>query len=192
MKISEQGILEAALPVFKARGIRAAHFSDIARACGIRLNELKSQFQSKKSLVSAFVNYLLVRHSAYLQVNPLLSPTAITELQNFFQFVEKLASELTPATLLELKKYSSTGWSRLNEFKDQTLVPYLQQNLKRGIAEGFYRDDISPEVFVTLYFNLLFEIVTEHNSSFGDSRKLLPHFHKIFQRGLLSTRGGRM
>ncbi len=192
MKISEHSILEAALPVFKARGIRAAHVSDIAQACGIRLKELKSQFHSKKSLVSAFVDYLLIRHTAYLQVNPLLSPTAITELQNFFQFVERLASDLTPTILLELRKYSNSSWSRLNEYKDRTLAPYLQQNLKRGISEGFYRDDIESELFVVLYFNLLYVIVTELNNPFGEGRKLLPHFHKIFLRGLLSTRGVRM
>ena len=74
MKISEHGILEAALPVFKAQGIRAAQVNDIAQACGIRLKELKSQFHSKKSLVSAFVDYVLVRHAIYLHVNPVMSP----------------------------------------------------------------------------------------------------------------------
>ena len=192
MKVNEHAILGAALPVFKTRGIRAARMTEVAQACGIRLQELKSQFGTKKNLVAAFVEYLLVRHTGHLQVNSVLSPTAITELQNFFQFIERLASELTPTMLLELKKYNTTGWYRLTEFKNHMLVPYLQQNLKRGSSEGFYRDDVEPELYVTIYFNLLYVIVTELNSPFDDGRKFLPQFHKIFLRGLLSTRGVRM
>jgi TetR/AcrR family transcriptional regulator, cholesterol catabolism regulator len=192
MKAREQAMLEAALPVFKSRGIRGTHLSEVAQAGGIRLQELKTQFSTKKILVQAFVEYLLVRHTAYLHVNPVLSPSAITELHNFFQFIESLTTELTPTILHELEKYSTTGWSKLTEFKDQVLVPYLQQNLKRGVKEGFYRCDVDLDLYVTIYFNLLYVIVTELNSQNGDSRELLPQFHKILLRGLLSARGVRM
>jgi AcrR family transcriptional regulator len=192
MKVNEHALLEAALPVFKRQGIRGTHLSNIAQACGIRLQELKNQFHTKKILVSAFVEFLLIRHASYLQVNPVLSPTAITELENFFQFIEKLAAELTPSMLLELKKYSVAGWHKLKEFKAQMLVPYLQQNLKRGVDEGLYRKDIEPELYVELYFDMLFVIVTELNIPLGISKRLLPIFHKLFLRGLLNTRGARM
>ena len=105
-------MLEAVLPVFKKRGIRATQLSEIAQTSGLRLKELKSRFNSKNELVSAFVDFLMVRHTSYLQVNPLLSPTAITELENFFQFVERMTTELTPTMLRELKKYSVSGWSK--------------------------------------------------------------------------------
>jgi len=192
MKVSEHAMMETALPVFKTRGIRATQLSDIAQACGIPVKELKIRFNSKEDLVSAFVEYLLARHKGYLQVNPVLSPTATTELENFFHFIERMASELTPAILFELEKYSTTGWHRLTEFKDRMLAPYLKQNLKRGLSQGFYRDDIQMELCGAMYFNLLYVIVTDLDAYSGDSRNLLPQFHKIFLRGLLSKRGIRM
>lgn len=192
MRVNDQKVLAAALPVFKKRGIRSANLRDIAYSSGLRLQELKDQFDSKKSLVTAFVEYLLIRHSAYLQVNHVVSPTAISDLQKFFQLVEKLASDLTPAMLLDLKKYSAAGWLRLNEFKEHVLASYLRQNLERGIREGLYRDDIEPDLYVALYLQLLHALVTESKSELHDHRSLLSHFNKIYQRGILSVRGSRM
>lgn len=192
MRVNEQTVLEAALPVFKRNGIRATHLTSIAQACGIRLNELKDQFQTKKMLVAAFVDFLLLRHASYLQLNPMLSPTATAELESFFQFVERLASELTPAMLMELKKYSAEGWHKLQDFREKMLVPYMIQNLKRGVSEGLYREDTDPELYTQFYFDILLVIVTELNIPFGTSKKLLPLYHKILLRGTLSTRGFRM
>ena len=192
MKVNDHTLLEAALPVFKTRGIRSASLRDIASSCGMKLQDLKNQFHSKQILVSAFVEYLLVRHSAHLQLNPVLSPTAMSELRNFYQLVEKLAVVLTPSILFELKKYSANGWLKLTEFKDQVLVPYVQQNLQRGIREGFYRDDIDVELYVKIYFDLFYVLVTESKSQHRDNRILLSQFNKIFLRGILSMRGTRM
>lgn len=192
MKISAQTILEAALPVFNEQGIRATTLNEVARASGIRVQELKVHFHSKKVLVSAFVDYVLNRHAAYLKVNPLLSPNAITELQNFFQFVERLASEFTPTMLFELKRYNKGIWNKLTGFKDYRLVPYLQKNLKRGVAEGYYRDDIDQNLYTAIYFNLLLVVVTELKDRDDKNRRLLPEFHKIFLGGMLTTRAVRM
>ena len=192
MKVREQTILETVLPIFIKQGIRATTLTEVARANGMPVQELRTHFRSKKGLVFAFVEYLLARHTSYLQINPALSPTAIIELQNFFLFIEKLASEFTPTMLFELKRYDRTSWEKLVEFRKHSLVPYLQKNLKRGINEGNYRHDIDLNLYAALYFNLLYAVITEHNGQVDDSQRMLPEFNNVFLRGMLSTQACRM
>lgn len=187
MKTSEYTLLETMVPVFVTHGVRAPSMANIARACGMNLRELKEYFPTKKTLVYGFVNHLLVRRITYLAMNPDMSETAETELRNFFSLIEELAAELTPSMLLELKKYCPEGWRRLNDFRERYLVPHLVQNLKRGLAENAYREDLDLRVFVTMYFQLLYAIITEYRCPYGTSTTLLRHLHKVVQRGVLRT-----
>ena len=78
MKLSEHVMLEAVLPVFKTQGICAAQVGDIAQPCCPGAQELKSEFNSKRNLASAFANIYGAAILSIFRLTQVLPPATIT------------------------------------------------------------------------------------------------------------------
>ena len=76
MKLSEHVMLEAVLPVFKTQGICEAQVGDIAQPCGAQ--ELKSEFNSRLNLGSAFANIYGAAILFILRLTQVPPPATIT------------------------------------------------------------------------------------------------------------------
>lgn len=195
--VSKQKVMDAALPLFLRRGIKSTDLYDIAQASEISLGMLRHVFPNKQVLVAAVVEDLLVKNSKYLQVNPRLSPNATKEMDNIFQFIENLLIQFTPRFLRELRKYYSDTWNKVVEFREKMLLPYVQENIKRGIFENCYRTDIDQRIYSRIYLmsiNAIAINATEAEESLGgfDRKQLLIELHHIFFHGILNKNGLRL
>ena len=78
MKVSEHIMMEEGLPVFKTQEIRTAQVGDIAQACSILAQELKSQTNSKRNMASTIANIYAPAIQFLYKITQVLPPTAAT------------------------------------------------------------------------------------------------------------------
>lgn len=188
----EKNIIDVAFKLFLRQGVRSTSLHDVAKASGVSTKTLIQVYDTKESLVLAVIKHILEEYSKYLQLNPSLSPNATTEINNFFRFMENSARILTQSLLREIRKYYAKPWQMLTDFRDNKLIPYLKENMKRGISEDYYRSDFDPEIYTHIYFLQLNSIIGSEQLEKINAQNLLPELHAIFIRGLLNVRGLRL
>lgn len=193
MSASTVHILEAAFDVFRQRGIRSSRLYDIAQACGTPVQAIHAVFRTKKDLVHAALIRVLEKNSVYLQVNPVLSPSAVVELSNFFNNTGRILNEdLKPNILFEVKKYHPMVWVEIQTHVEHVLIPYVQRNLTRGVSEGCYRNDFDHKLYAPMYFNTLCGLVTDRHLSLANTLRLIAQLNKVFLHGILTPKGMRL
>jgi len=192
MKVSEEKIMDMAFILFLRQGIKSTSMHDVAYANGLSAKTLSQSFDTKDSLVLAVIEHILEKHSKYLQLNPRLSPNATAEMNNFFQFMESLVNVLTPPLLREIRKYYTGAWNKLIDFREKKLIPYIKENIKRGISEDCYRSDFDQEIYTRIYFLQLNGIAGGEQWGEINMQKVLHELHTIFMHGILNVRGLRL
>lgn len=191
MKVHEERILETAYRIFRQRGIRSTDLQQVAKACGIETRELKLLYNSKKELVLAVVRHAMDKKTAHLLINTSLSPSAVTELNTFFRFVEDSIGALGAEIFAELKRYNPIALDQLEEIVNSKLIPCLQKIILRGITEGFYREDMEADLYASTYFHIL-RTILESDRDWDYARRTIAHIHTIFLHGALNAKGMRV
>lgn len=191
MKVGEEKIIEAAYKLFRKRGIRSTSMQHVARVCGTCLWNVNLIFKTKKDLVLAVIRYTLLKKTGYLLINTSLAPSAVTELNTFFKFVEETIGGLGADIFMELKRYHPLALDQLRDVVDDTLIPCLQKNVQRGLSEGFYRENVDFELYATIYFDIL-RAVLEGESDWTQTKKSITQINDIFLHGVLNVKGMRI
>ena len=142
MKAGEEKIMEVAYRLFKQRGVRSTNLKHVARGCNSSLWDINLIFESKKDLLLAVVRYTVNKKTAYLLINSSLCPSAVTELYNFFKFVDDTITDLGADILIEIRRYNPLALDQLRDLVDHKLIPCLQRNMERGHTEGFFRNEL--------------------------------------------------
>jgi AcrR family transcriptional regulator len=184
VRLSEDVILDAAYKLFRERGVRDTNMQHIAKSCGTTVWKISSTYPSKKHLVLALFKYLLEKNGGHLNANPAISP-AVAELENFFRMIEGIVDDFGAEMLAELRRYQAETFEQLSDIVEHNLMPYIQKNIIRGASEGYYRDDIHQDIFVSTYFNQLRSILESENLNWEETKTTLQQFHGILLRGVL-------
>jgi hypothetical protein len=53
---------------------------------------------------------------------------------------------MNPVVLVDLHKYHFASFQQFMEHKNTFLLEIISKNLKRGMAEGYYREDLQVEI----------------------------------------------
>lgn len=191
MMVSEEKMIEAAHRLFKQRGVRSTKMQDVARACRAGLPEVTLTFKSKKDLVLAVFRHTVSKKTAYLSIVSSLSPSAVSELNTFFKFVNETVDSLGEDFFMELKRYQPLAFDQLKLLVDETLIPCLQKNMQRGLMEGFYRPELDAELYATTYFYVL-RSVLESERDWVQTNKAINLLNDVFLHGVLNVKGMRV
>ena len=191
MKAGEEKIMEVAYRLFKQRGVRSTNLQHVARGCNSSLWDINLIFKSKKDLVLAVVRHTLNKKTAYLLINSSLSASAVTELNNFFKFVDDTLADLGAEILTEIRRYNPLALDQLRDLVDHKLIPCLQRNMERGHTEGFFRNEVDSGQYASAYFYIL-RTVLESERDWIETRKAITHINDIFLHGVLNTKGMRI
>jgi len=177
--------------LFTHRGIRSTNLQQIARASGSSLWDINSAFKSKKELVLSVVKHVLSKRADYLLINSSLSPSAVSELNNFFKFINDTLASLGPEILMELRRRNPVALDQIRELVDIRLIPYLQRNMVRGFTEGFFRTSIDSDQYASTYFHIL-RSVLESDRDWNETKRAVAHINDIFLHGVLNAKGMRI
>ena len=191
MKNKTNNIIEKATTLFMQHGLHPVSMDDIASCSGISKKTLYSNFKSKEMLVETIVQKLILRTGKYLRLCKEISPNAVKEMENFSGHMLDLPGILTPRFTRDLKKYYPGIYNQLIVFKDNSVVPYLERCLDRGITEEIFRPGINKRNTGWLYCRQI-QNVLEGNTSQADVNRIIENANDLFLHGILNSKGLRL
>ncbi|MGZ5219767.1 MAG: TetR family transcriptional regulator [Chitinophagaceae bacterium] len=188
MKDKTNDIVEKATTLFMQNGLHSVSMDDIASLSGISKKTLYGNFQSKEILVETIVQKLIRKTGKYIRLCPDISPNAVKEIENFSEHILDMLEILTPKFIRDLKKYYPVAYAQLIVFRDNSIIPYIERCLNRGITEEIFRPDINKRNTGWLYCWHI-QNALEGDTSHADVNKIIENTNDLFLHGILNSKG---
>jgi AcrR family transcriptional regulator len=132
-------------------GIKSITMDDVARELGISKKTLYQYVVDKDDLVGKFIdNEIAVRQEEICKCFR-IGYNAIEELFEISLFMNRLMRNQNSATEYDLKKYYPIHYYKAQNARREGIFNYILLNLKKGIKEGLYREEMNKEVIARLY-----------------------------------------
>ena len=187
-------ILQGALELFLKYGVRSVSMDDIARHLSVSKKTIYQYFIDKDDIVTSTTSQYMEHTKASFDELTKASKNALDELMRIQNFMRKNMQELNPALLFDLKKYHSKAYQGWLDHKNKDVRASVVSNLKRGMEEGLYRNNLNPEILATLRvesIQWLYDgqiIPSEKYKMVDIQMQMLDHF----MYGLLTDKGRKL
>lgn len=143
-------ILKESFQLFCRRGIKSVSMDDIAAHLSMSKKTIYKWFENKDQVVDGGLRvYLFDMHSDCCQIAT-HTGNAIEELFTIMQLVRQKMAGVHPAVFYDLQKFHPEAFQAWAAFKNEVLLQQILDNLRRGVAEGFYRSDFDLEIMARL------------------------------------------
>lgn len=169
-------------------GLHSVSMDEIALFSSISKKTLYENFQNKETLVNTIVQQIISKISQYIRVCTDISPNALTEMTNFSSYILDLPEILTPAFMRDLKKYYPETHLQLRLFRINSIIPFIQRCLQRGIEEEVFRPDIDKTNVAWLYCWQL-QNVFEGDTFLPDQKKVITGINDLLLHGIVNSKG---
>lgn len=169
-------LMDKIVAMFFEFGIRNLNMDDISRNLKISKKTLYQYFKSKEDLVEKLFEYDELKWDKEFSKVDLKANNAIEILLIASLMVFKEMQQLDPKIKFELKKYYEPVFTKFFVRKQNHIYTQISQNLRKGIEEGLYRNDVNIELMAGLYVKYL---VDSHNQDFCFAENVT--FEQIFE-----------
>lgn len=145
-------ILEKATELFFSLGIKSVSMDDLARHLGISKKTLYQSIENKEDLISKALFAHIEGSSKQIEEifnNP--NNNAIDVLTKVASVNSQILRKINPAAIYDLKKYYHNIWKKLQEHEETYISEMIERNIKEGIEQGLYRDNINVSIITKLY-----------------------------------------
>ncbi len=142
----KERIIEQARELFIRLGIRSISMDDIAGQIGMSKKTLYQHFEDKDELVELVVAFETNRmqHDCHACANT--AQNAVEEIFKTMEMVMQHFRNMNPMVLFDMHKFHSKAFAKFMEHKNIFLLDFISTNLKRGISEGYFRQDIKIDI----------------------------------------------
>jgi AcrR family transcriptional regulator len=187
-------IINGAMELIMRYGARSISMDDIARHLSVSKKTLYQHFADKDDLVLAVCRedmrcdvkiFTEIRES---------SSNAIEELSKISLIMKAQMEKINPALLFDLKKFHPKAWNAWLDFKDKFIRESVMRNLKQGVEEGHFRQDINPELMAIVRIELI-ELLFDQMLFPREKFKLAEvqmHLFDHFVYGLVTDKGRKL
>ncbi|GAA0876935.1 TetR/AcrR family transcriptional regulator [Wandonia haliotis] len=151
MEEKREEILLKATQVYTRYGIRSVTMDDLARELSVSKKTIYNYFKDKDEIVQEIIKTKLEADRFNCGLNESTAKNAIEELLGISQFVADMVKNVHPSVFYDLQKYHPKAWELLNTHKWEFLFGQILKNIKRGIDEGLYRDNMNPDLVARLH-----------------------------------------
>lgn len=187
-------ILRGAEELFLKYGVRSVSMDDVARHLSVSKKTLYQYFVDKDEIVTQVANAHLKQNRAEFDGITSASKNALDELMKITTCLRKNMTDMNPSVLFDFKKYHPKAWEAWVEHKNKHIKESVVRNMKQGMEEGLYRNNLNPEILAALRIETiqwLFEgeiFPTERMNMAEVHIQMLDHF----MYGLLTDKGRKL
>ena len=191
---TNERILLKACELFRRFGIRAVTLDEIAKNLGISKKTIYQFFKDKDALVDAVMmtefecNYQDCMNCSAKAKN------AVDEIFMLMQNMDEDFRNLNPIIIFDMKKFHFKTFEKFQTHMHQNLMQMVAANLKRGITEGYYRDNLDIEIVSRFRMSstwLLFDPEVFPSQKFELS-KVFKEVLELFLHGLVNPKGYKL
>ena len=143
-------ILEVSLMLFFKYGIKSVTMDDIAKEMGVSKKTIYQFFKEKDDIVNKLCEMEMTRHQKDFNEIYGAAKDPIHEMTLIYQHLEKVFRAINPVFFHDLHKQYSQALNRFNTFKKEFMLSHIERNIKEGIKQKLYRNDLDL-AFVAQY-----------------------------------------
>jgi hypothetical protein len=155
-KDTRKQIMRRAESLFMRFGIKSVSMDDIARELGLSKKTLYQFFENKGDLILKTIESHLQEEMCDMDLIHSNAENALQEIMLLARHIIGQFQELSPSVVYDLKKYYPEAWTQMDKMQREHVYQSILDNLKRGIAEGDYRNDLNPEIMARLHVGSLY------------------------------------
>ncbi len=187
----KEKIISESIGLFMQYGMKSVTMDDIARHMGISKKTIYQNFKDKEEIILSATERYLESELKVMESLQNISENAVEHLYKITVCIRDRMKNTNNSVLYDLKKYYSSAWEKYVTYKHDVIFRLVLGTLKEGIAEGWFRSSINPELMAYLR---LAEIELSFNREyFPDDRFTLSEIHEQlfdhFTYGILSEKG---
>lgn len=187
-------IIIAAFDQFRQYGFKSVTMDDLAKNIGISKKTLYELFKDKDELVLESLIYMLHDNQTKTEEAFKKSNNAIEQIIKILQLMENMLRGMNMVCYMDMQKYYPAAYKHLSKHKQDFLYHCISENLKQGIKEGLYRDDIDIEIMTR--FRMESAMVVFQNNIFPqDKYDIIKVNNQIFANyiyGIASIKGHKL
>ncbi len=132
--------------LFMQFGLKSVSMDDIATKLGISKKTIYQFYADKDALVDDVIKSVLDHSETCCNRDTTASENAVHEVFLAMDFIMEVFRSMNPSLLFDMQKYYPTAYQRFAKHKNDYLFGVIKQNLKRGIEEELYREDLKVDV----------------------------------------------
>ena len=190
----KEKILEKATDMFLNLGFKSVTMDDIARQMGISKKTIYTHYENKTHLVEDTTMNLFWKISTGINEIIALKKNPIVELYEVKQFVMMHLKDEKSSPQYQLQKYYPKIFSSLRSKEYEVMFECVVDNIRRGVALGFYRDNLDVDFVSRIYYTGAFAIkdhtifpITKFNAA-----TLEDYFLEYHLRGIVTPKGRKI
>ena len=191
---NREKILKGAEELFMKFGVRSVSMDDVARHLGISKKTIYQYFKDKDDMVTLISkSYLDIERETYQTVMD-KATNAIEEALGCTQCLLRQMQEMNPSLLYDLQKFHPEAWKVYLDFKKGFIRDGIVKNIARGIAEGYFREDLKADIIATFRLEqvqMAFDESIFSKTKYNLSEVQIQLFEH-FIHGLLSDKGRKL
>jgi len=139
-------ILQQSDLLFSQYGIKSITMDDIAKHLGMSKKTIYQHFDDKNDLLLKLMRLKMETQSCIIDECCDRADNAVHEVFFAITNLVEMLSRTNPTMFYDLQKFYPEAWAYFKDFRENVLLEKFKNNLKRGIAEGYYRPEIDIEI----------------------------------------------
>ena len=149
----KEKILQKAADMFLNLGFKSVTMDDIAQELGMSKKTIYAHFSTKLKLVHAATFYVLDNINETICSVCSGNYDPIEEIFTIKSMVHDQLKNEKSSPAYQLQKYYPRIFKQVKDKQFDSVNVCIVENLKRGIKDGFYREDINIELISRFYFS---------------------------------------
>jgi len=194
LPIMKEKILEKATDLFLNLGFKSVTMDDLANEMGISKKTIYAHYDNKTKLVEESTDHLFETISHGIDYICALHKNPIEELYEIKKFVMLHLKDEKSSPQYQLQKYYPKIHDTLREKQFEVMQDCVVDNIKRGIEQGIYRENLNIEFVSRIYFSGVTSI--KDHRLFPVSKfpvaELMDDYLEYHLRGIVTPKGRKV
>lgn len=181
--------------LFCQYGFKSVTMDDIARHLGMSKKTIYMHFCDKNEIINTVIDLKLSSQKCLIKTNIETSENAVHEAFFAVTNMKQMLSNMNPILFYDLQKYHPKAWSYFKEFREKHLYSAIYDNLLAGIKEGYYREDIKPDILTQMRLEQI-DLIFNMNSNYTNGKygivQVMTELTEHFLYGICTINGHKL
>ncbi|EID76383.1 TetR/AcrR family transcriptional regulator [Imtechella halotolerans] len=154
----KEKILQYAADKFLSHGFKSVTMDDIASEMGVSKKTLYQHFSNKTALVKETVTFVMSNINCNIDLLRQEGINPISELFKVISLVQHTLKDEKSSPQFQLMKYYPKIYNAVRQEQFFIIEQCIGDNIRRGIQQGIYREDVDISLATRFYFNGMMEL----------------------------------
>ncbi len=150
-KIMKEQIIEKFIELFRRFGVKNITMDELSSQLGISKKTLYQHFSSKKELLKESARHFTSTRIEKIKETVARASDGVEALFLVMKFILQEVRQVNPALLYEIQKYYPEAHKIFEEHFDAPLREIMEEILRQGKKDGFFRKSINEEIVSHIY-----------------------------------------